>query len=217
MSPVMCTNGSACRWRHAPHRIALCAPQQVLDMEEDGKLNLTVRLKKRALQGAYDQAIKRKKVLEAYTPLLSLQPLRPRCRDLRAVWRMLTGCMHCALPAGGRRAGKGGSDAASLRERVRARRAGAAPRDQRVLPPHAQPGRRAAPGQAAAVPHGRGACAARPWARAAAARARRPAAARRARARCQSFALFRGLLLHTLAVHATLPSQTCSQIIAGPS
>jgi hypothetical protein len=31
-------------------------------MEEDGKLNLTVRLKKRALQGAYDQAIKRKKV-----------------------------------------------------------------------------------------------------------------------------------------------------------
>lgn len=35
---------------------------QVLELEEDGKLNMTVRLKKRALQGAYDQAIKKKKV-----------------------------------------------------------------------------------------------------------------------------------------------------------
>ena len=35
---------------------------QVLDLEEEGKLNMTVRLKKRALQGAYDQAIKKKKV-----------------------------------------------------------------------------------------------------------------------------------------------------------
>ena len=34
----------------------------MLELEEDGKLNMTVRLKKRALQGAYDQAIKKKKV-----------------------------------------------------------------------------------------------------------------------------------------------------------
>ena len=34
----------------------------MLELEEDGKLNTTVRLKKRALQGAYDQAIKKKKV-----------------------------------------------------------------------------------------------------------------------------------------------------------
>ena len=40
----------------------LVIPAQVLDLEEDGKLNMTVRLKKRALQGAYDQAIKKKKV-----------------------------------------------------------------------------------------------------------------------------------------------------------
>lgn len=36
---------------------------QVLELEEEGKLNLTVRLKKRALQGAYDLALKKKKVL----------------------------------------------------------------------------------------------------------------------------------------------------------
>ncbi|CAK0784079.1 hypothetical protein CVIRNUC_007282 [Coccomyxa viridis] len=35
--------------------------KEVLELEEDGKLNMTVRLKKRALQGAYDQAIKKKK------------------------------------------------------------------------------------------------------------------------------------------------------------
>ncbi len=35
---------------------------QVLELEEEGKLNLTVRLKKRALQGAYDLALKKKKV-----------------------------------------------------------------------------------------------------------------------------------------------------------
>ena len=34
----------------------------MLELEEDGKLNMTVRLKKRALQEAYDQAIKKKKV-----------------------------------------------------------------------------------------------------------------------------------------------------------
>lgn len=34
----------------------------MLELEEEGKLNMTVRLKKRALQGAYDQAIKKKKV-----------------------------------------------------------------------------------------------------------------------------------------------------------
>ena len=36
----------------------------MLDLEEEGKLNMTVRLKKRALQGAYDQAIKKKKVCD---------------------------------------------------------------------------------------------------------------------------------------------------------
>ena len=41
---------------------ALVASLQVLDLEEEGKSNMTVRLKKRALQGAYDQAIKKKKV-----------------------------------------------------------------------------------------------------------------------------------------------------------
>ncbi len=35
---------------------------QVLELEEDGKLNLTIKLKKRALQGAYDLALKKKKV-----------------------------------------------------------------------------------------------------------------------------------------------------------
>ncbi len=34
---------------------------QVLDLEEQGNLNLTLRLKKKALQGAYDNAIKKKK------------------------------------------------------------------------------------------------------------------------------------------------------------
>jgi hypothetical protein len=38
---------------------------QVLELEEEGKLNLTVRLKKRALQGAYDLALKKKKVRAA--------------------------------------------------------------------------------------------------------------------------------------------------------
>lgn len=36
--------------------------KEVLELEEEGKLNLTVRLKKRALQGAYDLALKKKKV-----------------------------------------------------------------------------------------------------------------------------------------------------------
>ena len=44
------------------HKRAIVTPMQVLDLEEEGKLNMTVRLKKRALQGAYDQAIKKKKV-----------------------------------------------------------------------------------------------------------------------------------------------------------
>ncbi|CAL8469062.1 g8603 [Coccomyxa elongata] len=35
--------------------------KEVLELEEEGKLNLTVRLKKRALQGAYDLALKKKK------------------------------------------------------------------------------------------------------------------------------------------------------------
>ena len=34
----------------------------MLALEEDGKGNATVRLKKKALQGAYDNAIKKKKV-----------------------------------------------------------------------------------------------------------------------------------------------------------
>ena len=42
--------------------MAACAMVQVLELEEEGKLNLTVRLKKRALQGAYDLALKKKKV-----------------------------------------------------------------------------------------------------------------------------------------------------------
>ena len=36
--------------------------KEVLALEEDGKMNQTIRLKKKALQGAYDQAIKKKKV-----------------------------------------------------------------------------------------------------------------------------------------------------------
>lgn len=36
--------------------------KEVLALEEDGKGNQTVRLKKKALQGAYDNAIKKKKV-----------------------------------------------------------------------------------------------------------------------------------------------------------
>ena len=36
--------------------------KEVLALEEDGKGNATVRLKKKALQGAYDNAIKKKKV-----------------------------------------------------------------------------------------------------------------------------------------------------------
>ncbi|EIE21057.1 hypothetical protein COCSUDRAFT_67053 [Coccomyxa subellipsoidea C-169] len=35
--------------------------KEVLELEEDGKLNLTIKLKKRALQGAYDLALKKKK------------------------------------------------------------------------------------------------------------------------------------------------------------
>ena len=42
------------------HRVVACA--QVLNLEEEGRNNLTLRLKKRALQGAYDTAVKRKKV-----------------------------------------------------------------------------------------------------------------------------------------------------------
>ena len=38
------------------------ARAQVLNLEEEGRNNLTLRLKKRALQGAYDTAVKRKKV-----------------------------------------------------------------------------------------------------------------------------------------------------------
>jgi len=36
--------------------------KEVLALEEDGKGNATVRLKRKALQGAYDNAIKKKKV-----------------------------------------------------------------------------------------------------------------------------------------------------------
>lgn len=36
--------------------------QEVLGMEEDGKINATLRLKKRALTGAYDAAVKKKRV-----------------------------------------------------------------------------------------------------------------------------------------------------------
>ncbi|KAK9908252.1 hypothetical protein WJX75_004876 [Coccomyxa subellipsoidea] len=35
--------------------------KEVLELEEEGKLNLTIKLKKRALQGAYDLALKKKK------------------------------------------------------------------------------------------------------------------------------------------------------------
>ena len=50
------------------HQAAVwCVCKQVLDMEDDGKLNLTVRLKKRALQSAYDAALKKKKVREGST------------------------------------------------------------------------------------------------------------------------------------------------------
>lgn len=35
--------------------------KEVLAMEEDGKANQTLRLKKKALQGAYDNAIKKRK------------------------------------------------------------------------------------------------------------------------------------------------------------
>lgn len=41
--------------------------QEVLDMEESGKVNLTLRLKKRALQGAYDTAVKKRKVRRSVT------------------------------------------------------------------------------------------------------------------------------------------------------
>lgn len=40
----------------------MMAVVQVLELEEEGKLNLTIKLKKRALQGAYDLALKKKKV-----------------------------------------------------------------------------------------------------------------------------------------------------------
>ena len=36
--------------------------KDVLDQQDNGKVNLTLRLKQRALQGAYDTAVKRKKV-----------------------------------------------------------------------------------------------------------------------------------------------------------
>ena len=44
--------------------------KEVLDLEENGRVNLTLRLKKRALQGAYDTAVKKRKVRLSYpTPL----------------------------------------------------------------------------------------------------------------------------------------------------
>ena len=46
--------------------------KEVLALEDDGKLNLTVRLKKRALQSAYDTAIKKKKVSPCSTYGLSV-------------------------------------------------------------------------------------------------------------------------------------------------
>ncbi len=63
-------------------------PVQVLDLEEEGKLNMTVRLKKRALQGAYDQAIKKKKVKSAAAALLVpgyMQPVRQPCSSQSSV------------------------------------------------------------------------------------------------------------------------------------
>lgn len=36
--------------------------KEVLELEEKGKVNLTIRLKKRALQGAYETAVKKTKV-----------------------------------------------------------------------------------------------------------------------------------------------------------
>ena len=36
--------------------------KDVLDQQDSGKVNLTLKLKQRALQGAYDTAVKRKKV-----------------------------------------------------------------------------------------------------------------------------------------------------------
>jgi predicted ribosome quality control (RQC) complex YloA/Tae2 family protein len=42
--------------------------KEVLALEEDGKGNQTVRLKKKALQGAYDNAIKKKKVCHQNLP-----------------------------------------------------------------------------------------------------------------------------------------------------
>ena len=52
----------------------------MLDLEEEGKLNMTVRLKKRALQGAYDQAIKKKKVCDHAIHAFSL--ISDKCTGL---------------------------------------------------------------------------------------------------------------------------------------
>ena len=42
--------------------------KEVLDLEENGRVNLTLRLKKRALQGAYDTAVKKRKASQASCP-----------------------------------------------------------------------------------------------------------------------------------------------------
>ena len=55
---------------------------EVLDKEEDGKvLNQTLRLKKRALQSAYDAALKKRKVSRSiyWAPC---SPFRPVCLSL---------------------------------------------------------------------------------------------------------------------------------------
>lgn len=52
--------------------------KEVLALEEDGKGNQTVRLKKKALQGAYDNAIKKKKVSLASKDIYAAAHLVPR-------------------------------------------------------------------------------------------------------------------------------------------
>lgn len=41
--------------------------KEVLALEEDGKVNQTIRLKKKALQGAYDNALKKRKVSDIHS------------------------------------------------------------------------------------------------------------------------------------------------------
>ena len=43
--------------------------KDVLDQQDSGKQNLTLRLKQRALQGAYDTAVKKKKARCCFVPV----------------------------------------------------------------------------------------------------------------------------------------------------